>query len=108
MAEILIRAINNTGPTKERTDRLYKQGDPVVVRPDGWPWSDNEKSNRFWIVRVPSIGDTEAMQYLEPDNGRRRTWRLNAAALPGAVRTALDRGPVTLTRGQFLAAAERK
>jgi hypothetical protein len=58
MAEILIRARDNDGPS------AYRVGDPVVVRPGGWPWSASERdTSEFWLIRLPGV-DVADLEYL--------------------------------------------
>lgn len=38
----------------------YKAGDVIVVCPDGWPWSDLEKTNADWVIVRTAILPVEA------------------------------------------------
>jgi hypothetical protein len=47
--EVYIMTLNQAA-THEQYQ--LKQGDPVIVKPDGWSWSDNERRLGF-IIRLP-------------------------------------------------------
>ena len=40
-----------------------KKGDIVAVRPDGYKWSEKEKSGLFMVVKKPDIKYEDAKQY---------------------------------------------
>jgi hypothetical protein len=68
MAEVLLRAIDNDGPE----EAMYKTGDAVVVRPDGWSWGRMEihpvdLGGEFWLIRLPGVDPAVIEPYLEPD-----------------------------------------
>lgn len=63
MAEILVRAVDNTNARSARDDAMcYKRGDVVCVKPDDHLWSEQERSERFVVLRVP--GEPEDYAHL--------------------------------------------
>jgi hypothetical protein len=102
MAELLLRGIDNDGPESA----VYKAGDTVVVRPDGWSWGRREDwpvslGGEFWIIKLPGV-DPAALDYLtKPDTVRvgirddmvlRRKFNM---VIPPPVRSQLNNGPIT-------------
>lgn len=59
MAELLIRIAHDARREREGGSNHLLAGDTVVVCPDGWPWSKNERDNPDWkIVKVEgSVAD---------------------------------------------------
>ena len=79
MAEILVKAKKHwmddftkekigalTPKDKRAFDARYQIGDPIVVRPDGWPWGKEECAPNFWILKVPGVTEEE-LKYLEDE-----------------------------------------
>jgi len=71
MAEFLVRVADKVNPDSPYLDaKCLKRGDVVVVCPDGWPWSQLERTLPFWrIVRVPGMSLSEAEAFLAPEPG---------------------------------------
>lgn len=69
MCELLVRVIDKTNPVDVYKDvKLTKRGDVVVVMPDGWGWSSEEKTNPDWrIFKWPSETMTNASALLTPE-----------------------------------------
>lgn len=101
MAEILIRAKNNTHPDPEVDRRgCYKRGMPVVVMPDGHQWGLAERLPDFVVIKLPLVPVESVLKYLEPqriqngfeDDGttpryevyRRKLWKIRVNDLPAA------------------------
>lgn len=114
MAEILVKAVSATHPDAVKDARgCYKQGDPVVVMPDGHAWGAEERLPRFWLVKVPGATVAQLESYiaqLRDQNGdtiRRRAW--GATKLTGSLRNQLNAtGTVTVTLAQVQSVMERK
>lgn len=68
MAELLIRVIDKIGADPYQDAQLTKRGDVIVVCPDGWPWSEEERTNPMWrILAVPDLSISEASILLAPE-----------------------------------------
>lgn len=96
MCEILYLAAEPKSLRQERTDEdkrwnagLFRAGDVIAVKPDGWRWGTEELKAPFGVARLPGV-PVEKMEHLlagDPDDGsgtlflRQRTYKINAAAL---------------------------
>lgn len=58
MAEFLVAA--GDLPTN------YSQGDPIVVKPNGWSWGSAEGLPDFWRIVVSDLDHTLVEQYMTP------------------------------------------
>lgn len=69
MAELLVRVVSKVNPSDVYKDvKLTKRGDVIVAQPDGWGWSDMEKTNPDWrIFKWPSVTVSEASVFLSPE-----------------------------------------
>lgn len=102
MAEILIKAQNNSHPDAEKSRRgCWKRGYPVVVMPDGHPWGKEEGLPKFYILKVPLISVDKIRKYITPqyvtdssEEGkaiyRRRCWKFRLDDMPLLAKTKLD------------------
>jgi hypothetical protein len=103
MAELLVRVVSKSSADPAQDAKLTKRGDVIIVVPDGWGWSDIERSDPQWrIFKWPSVSESEASALLTPelpvseadvDNPllQRRGFNLNldAAILPAALKAYL-------------------
>ena len=98
MAELLVRAVDKTNPTEVWRDvKLTKAFDVICVRPDGWPWSVQERTNPAWrIVALPLISEGLLTPLTDPEPGekeniflqiRGRRLRIDKSGVPGPHRT---------------------
>jgi hypothetical protein len=54
--ELLIRIKDKEQPDKELAQRASKAGDVIAACPDGWAWTEAEKTNPEWrIIQVPLL-----------------------------------------------------
>jgi hypothetical protein len=69
MAELLVRVVSKLNPDDVYKDvKLTKRGDVIMVVPDGWGWSIEEKTNPDWrIVKWPSETVVNASTLLTPE-----------------------------------------
>lgn len=69
MAELLVRVVDKSNPTNPALDaKLTKRGDVIAVLPDGWGWSDIERTAPHWrIFKWPSVSESEASALLSPE-----------------------------------------
>ena len=107
MAEFLVRAITSANPDG------YKRGDPIVVRPDGWPWGSSERPPMFFILRVPGVTVAEVEAFVQPRDrvlfGKQRRYTFDIDRLSPQIRSdALSLGVVTMTRTAAIAAMKEK
>lgn len=121
MAELLIKAFDNTHPDPVKDRVLYKRGDIVQVFEDGACTEPPAPGSKMMIVKVPGPKAADFADYvreevsaIEPDiTLTRRLWRLRIELLPDVVpdraRQALeDDGVATFTAAHVLAALENK
>lgn len=65
MAEILIRAKDNTHPDPEKDlAGCYKRGYPVVVMEDGHSWGSMEGPPEFYILKIPGVSRDAVQHYI--------------------------------------------
>jgi len=106
MAQILIRAKNNThsDPTKDRWS--YKTGMPVVIQDDDHIWGSKEGLPDFVVIKFPLVPKSRLEKYITPEevqNGfeddlvtlkydiyRRRLWKLRLDDIPLGERKKLQ------------------
>jgi|TARA_Y100000310_G_scaffold117826_1_gene116567 hypothetical protein len=58
MAEALIKLQDSVNPSKtaeEAEIQLYKRGDVIVIRDDGWAWGAKETFPAFEVVSIPGL-----------------------------------------------------
>lgn len=69
MAELLFQVIDKTNLSNVWLDvKLHKRGDVLDVRPDGWGWSNIERSNPAWrILCWRQLSEEDAHQFLQPE-----------------------------------------
>ena len=65
MAEFLIKAISVSNPDPSIDAGCYKIGDIVDVRPDNWPWGNEEGLPRFYIVKIPGLNHETISELIE-------------------------------------------
>lgn len=78
MAEILLCNGRSPAPAGKETG-WWKDGDPVVVMPDGHSWGAEElNEGKFKILKAPGVSVEEVEAYIVswPGNSRRR-FRIN-------------------------------
>lgn len=100
--EALVRIIDRSAAEDDS-----KRGDVICVQPDGWAWSDAERTNPDWlIIKVASFLGTDRDTALATGRNfpagrfRRREWKLNLdnAPLPGRFTWPRKTESVTMTR----------
>lgn len=79
---------------------MTHRGDVIVWRPDGWPWSERERSNADWRIIWVDLTNTEADALINPEldqlGVKAFTWKrgrkldLDAGSVPAALRTHLN------------------
>lgn len=97
MAEILVRAIDNSNPNFEKDLMCYKRGMPVVVVDDGHEWGAKECLPNFVIIKVPLVPKAKVFKYRQEQmddfdpslHYRRREWRIRWEDLPQAAKNTL-------------------
>ncbi len=100
MAELLVRVKDKVNPDSPQLDaKCLKAGDVVVACPDGWEWSELEKSNPDWlIVKVPGMSMEEAKTFTAPEVGdrlvnpmlRQRAFKIDLEQVQNKVLTAKE------------------
>lgn len=98
MAELLIRVVDKAvdNPNRVNGYTCMKAGDIVSVCPDGWGWTDAEKTNPDWrIVRVPLLV-SEVTALLTNGDGNptiqlvnKRKSKIDFTSLPANIRNTL-------------------
>lgn len=80
----------------------YKRGDVIVVKPDGWPWSEAELTNPDWrIIKFPAVTVEQAASFLAPEvetdprnpnrMRQRRGFRLDLDGMPAELRSHISK-----------------
>lgn len=80
--ELLIRVHDKDS---DRRHRMCERGDVVVVCPDGWAWSEKEKTLPCWRILRVDMSEAEAIALTAPEvgiGGRRRAIGIDLSALP--------------------------
>lgn len=63
--ELLIDLTGRVGSASPDTD--WQAGDVIVVCPDGWPWSETERTNPRWLIlKCPTLARTEGDSMMAP------------------------------------------
>jgi len=116
MAELLVQArghwmdgmsqqeINNLPESrKDARDSRIQLGDIVVIKPDGWPWGNEENLPRYIVIKAPGV-DVETVKHLteslvdssNPDSPKMKKKR--KYQIPQAwMNQHLDQDAITLT-----------
>lgn len=115
MAEFLIRAFDTHDPDPERDLFAYKMGHVISVQKDGHVWGSKECLPVFWIVKVPGLAVSDALEYAKaledltgyPDEPPAqigiRKWKFNYNTLPAAAKNMLNStGIITVTANKIL------
>lgn len=113
MAEILVKAADQTDvdPVKDR--RRYKRGMCVVVKEDGHSWGGKEGLPKFVVIKIPGVPASRVMKYIaerneyDPTTGememfQRRLWRIRWEDLPQVAKNKLkNSGELTIKAGNY-------
>lgn len=91
--ELLIRTID-----KSASENASQSGDVIAAMPDGWAWSDAERTNPDWIIVTAQITEVEAEALLEESRVNEPRYRRRL----GIHLDGLTAGDV-LTREQIIA-----
>jgi len=75
MAEMLLRVVDKINDTDDALNaQCTKRGDVIVICPDGWPWSETERTSPDWkIVKVPGVAVDDLTGFLAEEPGDRLT-----------------------------------
>lgn len=107
--EVLIRVVD-----KGEAEDASKAGDVLAVCPDGWAWSQAERTADEWrIVRASLLAsEVDALLSCSPDPAvlRRREYAVDVARLPDPELYvgARTRGIIDVVRETMLAAMVKK
>lgn len=100
--EALVRIIDRSAAEDDS-----KRGDVICVQPDGWAWSEAERTNPDWlIIKVTGLLNTDrdtmhaTGRNFPQGRVRRREWHLDLdnAPLPARFRHPRKAESVTITR----------
>jgi len=64
--ELLIRTVHKHPVVATIHESASQMGDVIAACPDGWAWSESERSHPDWIIVRASITDIEVEALLEP------------------------------------------
>ena len=75
MAELYIRTVDKVNPESIYKDvKCPKRGDVIVVKPDGWHWTQKEKNSPTEIiVKYPGIDPEDLSGFKVPEAGDPKT-----------------------------------
>lgn len=105
MAELLVRVQDKVNADLDLDLQCTKRGDVIAACPDGWPWSEAERTAPYWrIFKIPALPLDEALTLttpelpadpLNPGRLRKRAQYLDvdailASALPQAIKDYLN------------------
>lgn len=98
MAELLIQWSDKLLSNDPLYSKNYKAGDVIAVCPDGWVWSDRERTNPKWrILKLPGVNPDELTRMTSPrvnpvdgDIQQRRDVYIDKARLQGRDRDSLQ------------------
>lgn len=78
MAEMLVRTIDKVNKEDVYLDvKCTKRGHVIAICPDGWQWSETERTAPYWtIVKVPGVSVEDLSAYLAPEPGDPRMNRM--------------------------------
>ena len=111
MCEVLVRVVDKVNPNDANLDaQCLKRGDFVSICPDGWGWSQIERTNPDWrIVKISGLSVEEAKAYLAKGAKYRRAFKLDVddVTLPQGVKnyvqdSARTADSITVTRAQIV------
>lgn len=71
MAEMLVRTVDKVNAQDVYLDcKCTKRGMVIAICPDGWQWSQAEKTAPYWtIIKVPGVSVDDLSGYLAPEPG---------------------------------------
>lgn len=110
--ELLVRIVD-----RSEAESDSKRGDVIAVQPDGWAWTDAERTNPDWlIIKVANLLATDrdtmvsTAQQFPAGRFRRREWGLDfsGAPLPGRFDHPRRQESVTITRVALVSFLARK
>lgn len=110
--EALVRIVDRSADEADS-----KRGDVIVVQPDGWAWSQEERTNPDWlIIKVASFLGTDRDTALATGRNfpqgrfRRREWMLDLdnAPIPGRFTWPRKNESVTMTRLAVVSILKKK
>lgn len=101
MSELLVRVVDKINEDPLLNSKCTKRGDVIVVCPDGWEWSVEERSNPNWrIIKMPDMNMDEASRLLAPELDtdpnqpsrvlQRRAFKINFILFPLRIRLSTD------------------
>lgn len=68
--ELLIRTVD-----KSSAENASQKGDVIAAMPDGWGWSNAERTNPDWIIVSAQITEVEAEALLEESRQNEPVYR---------------------------------
>ncbi len=95
--ELLIRIIDKHPAVSVEYERASQRGDVICAMPDGWEWSQAERSNPDWIIVSAAITETECDALLESGREGEPQYRRRLGVNPDGLVSGN-----TLTREQLM------
>lgn len=96
--ELLIRLVDKQPADHALWEKAGQRGDVVAAMPDGWAWSDTERTNPEWLIVTAEITDIEVVALLEPYRPTEPQYKRRLGVNPDG----LQAGDV-LTRSELMA-----
>lgn len=114
MAELLVRVIDKPGADPNLVHS--KAGDVIVACPDGWHWSEEERSNPEWRIISVNLVQSEIEALTQrglDDKGKlvhrcKRHIDLDALPNPEKMRGERTEHITPINRGQIIAAVKAR
>lgn len=96
--ELLIRLVDKQPAGHELWEKASQRGDVISVCPDGWAWSEAERTNPEWLIVTAEITEIESDGLLESGRPNEPQYRRRLGLNPDG----LQSGDV-LTRSEVMA-----
>ena len=73
--ELLIRITDKQPVIAAIYEQSSQRGDVICAMPDGWQWSEAERTNPDWIIVKAEITEIESLALLEGGRPNEPQWR---------------------------------
>lgn len=113
MAELLVKAVDATHSDPVQDAACYKQGDVVLVKPDGWSWGALEilppaQGGKFVVIKITDVTPQQVINWVknnwdcvmdafDESNAKRRRVRIDIDLVPNGVKSTLNQTGVYST-----------
>lgn len=96
--ELLIRLVDKQPSGHALWEQASQRGDVISACPDGWAWSETERTNTEWLIVIADITDIEADGLMETHRPNEPRYRRRLGVNPDGLQAG-----DTLTRAELMA-----